>query len=123
MKKHLFTLAAATLCLAACTSNDKADENIIEMQPVTVADGRFTPEVMWSLGQIGEYAVSPDGSQIVYGVKAISMEQNKGNAELYLMPTAGGEATRLTTTAASEFNPVWMDDNTSCSAATPRSSP
>ncbi|MBQ2484061.1 MAG: hypothetical protein II519_01970, partial [Muribaculaceae bacterium] len=34
------------------------------------------------------------------------------NAELYVMPTDGGEAQRLTTTAQSEFSPVWYDDNT-----------
>ena len=113
MKKTLFSLAAAALCMAACNQKQDTDEqNVIEKQPITVADGRFTPEVMWSLGQLAGYDVSPDGSQLVYGMKAISMEENKGNVELYLMSTDGGEPSRLTTTAASEFNPVWFNDET-----------
>ena len=66
MKKTLFTLTAATLVLAACSSNKEADEKVIERQPVTVADGRFTPEVMWQLGQLSGFDVSPDGSQLLY---------------------------------------------------------
>ncbi len=113
MKKTLFSLAAAALCMAACNQKQDTDEqNVIEKQPITVADGRFTPEVMWSLGQLAGYDVSPDGSQLVYGMKAISLEENKGNVELYLMSTDGGEPSRLTTTAASEFNPVWFNDET-----------
>lgn len=110
MKKQLFTVAAAALVLASCGTQQPA-EKPIEKQQVAVVDGRFTPEVMWSLGVMSEYAVSPDGKQVAYTVRYTDMEQNKNNAELYLMPTAGGEAKRLTTTAQSEFSPVWADDS------------
>ena len=113
MKKNILTVAAAALTLAACNSSQNTtDQKVIEKQQITVADGRFTPEVMWNLGQLSGYDVSPDGKQMVYGMKAISMEENKGNVELYLMSAEGGEATRLTTTAASEFNPVWYNNET-----------
>ena len=111
MKRTLLFLAAGALCFVAC--QPKEAEKPIEKNQITVADGRFTPEVMWSLGQLGEYAVSPDGSRVVYGVKNVSMEQNKGNVELYMLATDGQSAeVRLTTTATSEFSPVWYDDNT-----------
>jgi Tol biopolymer transport system component len=61
---------------------------------------------------MSEYAVSPDGQNIVYTLRYTDMEQNKNNTELYLMPVAGGEAQRLTYTAESEFCPVWKDNNT-----------
>ena len=67
---------------------------------------------MWSLGVMSEYAISPDGSKVLYTLRYTDMEQNKNNAELYLMPIEGGDGERLTTTAQSEFNPVWLDDNT-----------
>lgn len=110
MKKALLYVAAGALCLAAC--QPKEAENVIGKPDVAVVDGRFTPEVMWSLGVMSEYAVSPDGSQVLYTLRYTDMEQNKNNAELYVMPTEGGEAVRLTKTAASEFSPVWYDDNT-----------
>ena len=111
MKKTLLTMAVASLCLAACSTKE-AEKEVIGKPNVPVVDGRFTPEVMWSLGVMSEYAVSPDGSQVVYTLRYTDMEQNKNNTELYLMPAKGGEATRLTTTAASEFSPVWYDQNT-----------
>lgn len=111
MKQQLLiTCGLAALCLAGC-SQQKEDDSVIGKPEVSVADGRFTPEIMWQLGKLGETAVSPDGSQLVYAATYYDMAKNKGNAELYLMPAEGGEAKRLTTTAESEFNPVWADDH------------
>ena len=111
MKKILLTVASLAL-VCACSKQKANDEFVVEKPQVKVEDGRFTPEVMWSLGVMSEYAVSPDGKQVLYTVRYTDMEQNKNNAELYVMPVEGGEAQRLTTTAQSEFNPVWMDEST-----------
>ena len=111
MKKTLLFLAAGALCLAACQSKQESGD-VIGKPDVPVVDGRFTPEVMWSLGVMSEYAVSPDGSQVLYTLRYTDMDQNKNNTELYLMPIEGGDGVRLTTTAQSEFSPVWYDDNT-----------
>ncbi|MBR4535907.1 MAG: S9 family peptidase [Bacteroidales bacterium] len=111
--KKIFIVFAVVALLASCTKKQEtSDEKVIGKPEFQVQDGRFTPEVMWSLGKMGEYAVSPDGKQIAYTMTYYSMEENKGNAEIYLLPTEGGEAVRLTTTAQSEFNPVWQDENT-----------
>ena len=114
--KQKFILAASLLTLWAvsCNKNQKsyqADE-LIGKPDVKVEDGRFTPEIMWQLGKMGETAVSPDGSQLAYTVTYYSMEENKGNAEIYLMPTAGGETVQLTKTPQGEFSPAWLDDGT-----------
>ena len=111
MKIQKLILAAAIVALAACTT-ENGTQTVIEKPQVKVEDGRFTPELMWQLGQLTEYAISPSGEKVVYGVKYIDMQQNKGNVELYVMSTTGGEPSRLTVTAASEFSPVWLDDNT-----------
>ena len=111
MKKTIFIMAAGLLCLTACQPKQSADKPVGKPE-VAVDNGRFTPEVMWSLGVMSEYAVSPDGSLVLYTLRYTDMEQNKNNAELYVMPTAGGDATQLTSTAASEFNPVWYNDET-----------
>ncbi len=110
MRKTLLVLTAGALFFAAC--QPKQESNVVGKPDVTVQDGRFTPEVMWSLGVMSEYAVSPDGSKVLYTVRYTDMEQNKNNADLYCMATDGTGEQRLTATAASEFNPVWVDDNT-----------
>ncbi len=112
MKKIFIAIALVALISACTKKQEQNDTKVIGKPEIQVQDGRFTPEVMWSLGKMGEYAVSPDGKQIAYTMTYYSMEENKGNAEIYLLHTEGGYAVRLTTTAQSEFNPVWQDDNT-----------
>ncbi len=113
MKKVFIALAAlASMVYTGCKNNTDND-SVIGKPDIKVENGRFTPEVMWGLGKMGESCISPDGKQLAYVNTYYSMEQNKGNAELYLIPSDGSkEPQRLTTTAESEFNPVWKDDNT-----------
>ena len=88
-------------------------ETVIGRPSVSVQDGRFTPELMWKLGKMGEFALSPDGSKIVYANTYYDMAQNKGNAELYLIATSGEtHEVRLTNTSQGEYNPVWLDAST-----------
>jgi len=112
MKKLFIAIALLTLICGCMKNQGQNNEKVIGKPEIQVQDGRFTPEVMWALGKMGEKAVSPDGKQIAYTVTYYDMEQNKGNAEIYLIPANGGDATQLTTTAASEFNLVWKDNKT-----------
>ena len=86
-------------------------EEIIGKTDVTINDGRFTPEVMWSMGKMGEATVSPDGTKIAYTVTYYDVDKNKGNAELYVMDSDGSNIQQITKSAKSEFNPVWLDDS------------
>ena len=84
MKNNILILAAmAALTVVSCAK--KEEGTLIGKPEVKVENGRFTPEVMWGLGKMGESTVSPDGKQLVYAATYYSMEENKGNAELYLM--------------------------------------
>ena len=113
MKKTIIALASlALVCACSKQTKDESTEKVVERPEIQVQNGQFTPDVMWALGKMGEYTVSPDGSKLAYTLTYYDMQENKGNAELYVLPTAGGEATRLTVTAQSEFSPVWRDDNT-----------
>ena len=112
MKKNVILLAAAMLLMVGCKQKQEA-ESIIGRPSVSVGDGHFTPELMWKLGKMGEFDVSPDGARIAFTTTYYDMEQNKGNAELYVMP-ANGESgpVRLTNTSQNEFNPVWLNPYT-----------
>ena len=112
MKKNVILLAVAMLLMVGCKQKQEA-ESIIGRPSVSVGDGHFTPELMWKLGKMGEFDVSPDGARIAFTTTYYDMEQNKGNAELYVMP-ANGESSpiRLTNTSQNEFNPVWLNPYT-----------
>ena len=83
MRKTLLIIAAATLACVGCKT-DK-EEAVIGKPDVKVVDGRFTPEVMWSLGVMSEYAVSPDGSQVLYTLRYTDMEQADSGGSLYVV--------------------------------------
>ena len=101
-------IMAAALC--GCGGSD-ASEPIITKQDIKVENGHFTPEIMHQLGKVGDPQLSPDGSKILYGVTYTSIEQNKGNRELYLMNLDGSENVKLTNTAKSESNARWISDS------------
>ncbi len=108
MKKRIIILfALATLTFAACKQSPTEDKNVIDKPNVEVKDGKLSPEVLWSFGRIGEVSVSPDGKKVLYTLTYYSIEQNKGNAEIYTMNIDGSDVKRLTTTASSEWNVVW----------------
>lgn len=101
------------IAIAGCNNNTVVAGTTMNKPVVKVENGRFTPEVMWSLGKMGEKTVSPDGSKLVYAATYYNMEANKGTTNLYLVDLKKGNATTmLTNDAAGEWNPVWMDNNT-----------
>lgn len=91
MKKLLFVLAVVFSITA--TAQDK-----------------MTPELLWKLGRVSGGSISPDGKWVLYGLTKYSIEENKGNRDLYLLPVAGGESKQLTTFKGTEFNEVWLKD-------------
>lgn len=70
----------------------------------------LTPEKLWQLGRLGEMQVSPDGKTVAYTVTKYSLADNKGNADIYLVPVAGGTPKRLTNTPGSENTLNWRPD-------------
>lgn len=107
-KLHIMASMLALLGAVAC---DNASDNapLIEKPQVTVENGQFTPELLNSLGRVADPKVSPDGKKILYGVSYESIEQNKGNRELWVMDADGKNPTRITQTKNSEGNAVWFN--------------
>lgn len=103
---------AVTGALASCAGSVKdaaQDEQLIQKTNIEVKDGLFTPEIMHQLGKVSDPQVSPDGKSILYGVSYTSIEQNKGNRELFVMNIDGSANTQITKTPKSEANARWID--------------
>lgn len=113
MKKNVIILAVIMWVMVGCKQNQEEYTKLIGRSAVSVGDGHFTPELMWKLGKMGEFAVNQNGSQIAFTTTYYDMAQNKGNAEVYMIPSCGAEeAIRLTNTEQNEFNPVWLNPYT-----------
>lgn len=70
----------------------------------------MSPELLWELGRVGLESVSPDGKTFIYGVTEYSIDENRGERNLFAMPTKGGDAVQLTTMAGSEYGATYLAD-------------
>lgn len=102
-------MSSALLFTAAACSEGGDNQKIIDKPDIKVTDGVFSPEVLEALGRVTEPVVSPDGTKVLFGISYESVEENKSNRDLYVMNIDGSEQKRLTRTASSENNAVWID--------------
>ena len=110
MKKVILYALSVVLIVALGCKPKQETGNIIGKPEVKVKDGRLSPEVLWSMGRIGEVSVSPDKATVIYTVKYFSIKENKGNSEIYSMKMDGSDVKQLTKTAASENSICWSPD-------------
>lgn len=104
-------LMATSLLLSACTTTQKQAEEtapLIGRAELKINDGLLTPEVLYSMGRVSDAKLSPDGKQVLYGVTFFSIEQNKGNRELFIVNIDGSDRRQITKTPESEQNAVWI---------------
>ena len=106
MKKAFATLMAIA-ALTAC--GPKEEGQTIEKPDLKVADGHFTAEVLHQMGKVTDIQVSPDGTQILYGVTYTSIEQNKGVRNLFIMNIDGSDNHQITHFAKSASNARWIE--------------
>ena len=102
---------AGLAILTACNTQEVAQETVIGKQEITVENGIMTPEVMMAFGRVSGPEVSPDGTKVLYGVQYVDYKANKSNRDLFVAPI-DGTPVKITNTAKSEGNAVWLDDNT-----------
>ena len=74
-----------------------------EQRPLTVDD-------FFALKSVGAPVLSPDGAQVAYTVRSMDLKKDKSDADIYLIPTAGGDAVRLTTSPKAETSPRFSPD-------------
>ena len=83
-------------------------KNIIGKKDVKVVDGKYTPEILWSMGRIEGYNVSPDNKKIAYFLSYHSIEENKGHTVIHVMDSDGSNDKLLTESKYDENSPAWI---------------
>ena len=105
-RKHLSTLI---LTLTLTTPMSAQSEEFIGKQDVELTSDRMTPEALWAMGRIGAYAVSPDGTKVIYQVGYYSVKQNKSHHVLYISNIDGTDKKLLTKSKMSETDAAWIE--------------
>ncbi len=81
--------------------------------PALAAGRAMTVDDLLAVKTVADPQISPDGTKIVYVVAEIDRAADKSNSDLWVVPTAGGEPRRLTTSAAADHSPRWSPDGKS----------
>jgi len=74
-----------------------------EPRPLKVDD-------LLALKTVGAPVLSPDGAQVAYTVRSMDLKKDTADSDIYLIPTGGGDAVRLTTSPKAETSPKFSPD-------------
>jgi len=72
--------------------------------------GVMTPEIMWKFGRLGTFALSPDGSTVVYTVTDIDLQSEARRTNIFKTDINGSSPVQLTTDGGN--SPQWIDAKT-----------
>lgn len=79
----------------------------------------LSPELLWKLGRVGEVDVSPDKSNVLYGVTTYDVGENKGNTDFYVLNLKENKVLKVIDTKTSEFNAIFTPDGKNIAYAAP----
>jgi dipeptidyl aminopeptidase/acylaminoacyl peptidase len=64
----------------------------------------------YKLSTLSAPAVSPDGGRVAFTVQTVNEKDNKYHREVWVVPTARGDAVRFTSPSTESSNPHWSPD-------------
>ena len=83
---------------------------LVLTSPLFAAGRAMTIDDLLGVKSVSDPQVSPDGKLVAYVVSELDRSTEKSNSDLYLIPTAGGEPKRLTTSTGADNHPRWSPD-------------
>ena len=110
MNRNLTVAMTAALMMTGTVS--QAQEVNIGRSNITLKSDLMTPEALWAMGRIGSAQASPDGKKIAYQVGYYSVKENRGHQVIRIMDADGKNDKLLTTSARSEGDVAWLDNQT-----------
>lgn len=115
MKRSFFLLMIAVISISfSC----KQKSPVVTAKPVAgfnnqlteeeKAGGVMTPEIMWKFGRLGSFALSPDGSSVLYTITQIDLKSEARKTDIFKVSSGGGEPVQLTAEGGS--SPQWFEN-------------
>ena len=92
-----------TLALAFLLHSALAVAAAPEKKPLTIDD-------VWAVPRVGAPVLSPDGKAAAFAVTVWDAEEDKSNADIWLVDVASGASRRLTANKASDTSPAFSPD-------------
>jgi dipeptidyl aminopeptidase/acylaminoacyl peptidase len=116
MKRSLPVLLLVLLFSASCTQKATVKEEAApqfnnQLTAAEKAGGVMTPELMWKFRRLGTFALSPDGSEVLYTVTDIDLQSEARQTNIFKVAAKGGNPVQLTTGGGS--SPQWFNNGKS----------
>jgi dipeptidyl aminopeptidase/acylaminoacyl peptidase len=73
--------------------------------------GLMTPEIMWKFGRLGSFAISPDGTALLYSVTNIDLGTEEKKTNIFKISSTGGEPVLITSDGGT--SPQWFNNGKS----------
>lgn len=67
-------------------------------------------ETFMQIKRVSDPQISPDGTQVAFVVTEMDVNKNRSHSDIWILPMAGGEAVRLTTSPGADSRPRWSPD-------------
>ncbi len=109
MNKLKHTIILAILIIASSCHNSVVEKGFTN-KGKTFSTNRLTPEILWTLGRIGNVSVSPDKETILYTVSYTNIEENKSYSDVYTISIKDGAKNQVTNTKSNESSVTWRPD-------------
>lgn len=112
MRKNILIWAFIIAVMVSCTQSptNKGVKEYTPPQDIVLTSDIMTPEVLWSMNRIGEYAVSPDGKSVVYNLTHYNIPENKGKTDIFIIDIDGNNNKCITHSFSNEYSPQWTPD-------------
>jgi dipeptidyl aminopeptidase/acylaminoacyl peptidase len=117
MKRYLIpVILLALLFTSACKQKPEVKKEALpqfnnQLTAEEKAGGVMTPEIMWKFGRLGTFALSPDGSDVLYTVTDIDLQSESRRTNIYKTTATGGNPVQLTSDGGS--SPQWINNGKS----------
>ncbi len=97
--------------LAAAAALASAVLSVVSAGAAHGSDKRLlTPADVYNLQAVADPRVSPDGKLVAFTVTHMDAKEDAQDADVWMVPFAGGEARRLTSSPKREGSPRWSPD-------------
>ena len=104
------SLAIAIAVVLAAPLSAQSRQAAPASPATAVARRAFTPADWYRVTTLSAPAVSPDGKLVAFTVTTVRESENKRHNEVWVVPVAGGSATRYTSPSTESSNPRFSAD-------------